>query len=256
MEDIKFDIDKMKAAIDKQMEEARKYYLSTEHRINALKWFSKMPTFLEWNAVLDEVTIPYKLIKFEPKFSELVREAGFELQTRNKTIPAIKKLLKKYLQEVDFPYFIKLISRSPKELYDVISPKIESYDQIIELFTASMRVVDDLYQLVAIPECCYLVVRPYIEMDMNKEYRVFVEDSKLNGISRYNYLEEVSKTPNREKEIRDFMPHVIANMNRKDFVIDLYIEDSQPIIIEANPYGGSDPCLFKTYDNLKDIYLG
>ncbi len=173
--------------------------------------------------------------------------------------------------------FIKLESRSPKDYLqeypkETLKSVINAQD-IIDALLGSLRTFEDLCFLVKLSDTVKLYIRPFIYMYKPFEWRVFVKNSEVIGISQqfYNktfdfenyyhkYLDSV------QNSILYFMNNTcIPNIKVKDFVADLYVKDDNyhmgknrllPVtIIETNPYGLSDPCLFKSYKELESTNI-
>jgi hypothetical protein len=152
-------------------------------------------------------------------------------------------------------FFIKLNTRSPK---DVCIKFDDITEAICVLGGASMRTFDDMCILRYLDNV-HVIVRPWVEYDLSKEFRVLIKDSKIMGISQYFYNENYNRDLKQlyliEKEIREFVDYIIIpNMKVKTFVADIITHDyprfPKPILLETNPYGLSDPCMFESYDNL------
>ncbi len=100
-----------------------------------------------------------------------------------------------------------------------------------------------------------LVVRPFIPFEAWQEWRVFVKDNKIVGISQYYYLSTFEKlTPiyvkQVQKSITDFIDTiVIPNMAIPNYIADVVVDGTDVKLLETNPWGLSDPCLFGSYEN-------
>lgn len=168
--------------------------------------------------------------------------------------------------------FVKLESRSPKD-YIQNWPK-EDYkalynaQDIVDALLGSMRTFEDLVFLTQLKDEIILYIRPFANLDRHCEWRVFVKNKKVIGISQQFYKETFSYNKKYLNEIKRsvtyFMNNIcIPNIKVNNFVADLYVSSETHYkpgidkkfldisIIETNPYGLSDPCLFETYDNLE-----
>lgn len=168
--------------------------------------------------------------------------------------------------------FVKLESRSPKD-YIQNWPK-EDYkplynaQDIVNALLGSMRTFEDLVFLTKLKDEVILYIRPFADLERRYEWRVFVKDRKVIGISQQFYKETFSYNKKYLNEIKRsvtyFMDNIcIPNIKVDNFVADLYVSGGTHYkvgidkkfldvsIIETNPYGLSDPCLFETYDELE-----
>lgn len=152
-------------------------------------------------------------------------------------------------------FFAKLCSRSPKDYLDHdgrIRP-LENSLQLLDAITSSMRCFDDLALLYYL-DVAYIVLRPWVDFKPWQEWRAFIKDGKIAGISQYHYNERFeelqgSLTVHFQKMAHFIDKVVIPGFPLKDFVADIILEE-KPILLEINPFGMSDPCLFREYEAL------
>jgi len=225
---------------------------------NAREWWAMLEPhcFHKWSPKLLELTYPLLMVGLPRPLIErllhaydgLSKEASQELES---------DLVALIDGRWDFSerFFMKLCSRSPKDFLSdgpTIRPLTSSWEMLTAIM-ASERCLDDLCMLARIDNP-YLVLRPYIDIEPWREFRVFVKDGKVAGISQYHYTLDFEFTDQNIDDIdwliRDFMDNsAIPNFPLPDFVADIVFDD--PImLLEINPFGLSDPCLFKSYDNL------
>lgn len=131
-----------------------------------------------------------------------------------------------------------------------------------------MRTFEDLVFLTKLKNEVILYIRPFADLERRYEWRVFVKDKKVIAISQQFYKETFSYNKKYLNEIKRnvmyFMDNIcIPNIKVDSFVADLYVSEGTHYkpginkrfldisIIETNPYGLSDPCLFETYDKLE-----
>ncbi len=156
----------------------------------------------------------------------------------------------------DYPdgFFFKLDSRSPK---DTEIPKWtkENVHDLPMAFFSSMRMVDDLCDHRFHRDAFVLCFRQWVEL--RDEQRAFVKDGLIQGISRYDYTQEspIEYTPDHiahiQAEAESYLDDIRPYMEIADFVFDFgYQPDGKTILIELNPYGLSDPCFFRKYENI------
>lgn len=160
---------------------------------------------------------------------------------------AIDEMLSR--SSIPSPWFWKLITRSPKDY--ATHPVINGQEIAIQALS-SIRTYDDLVRLSLIPEKFAIIIKPWVEINKRDEFRAFIENRSVVGISQYHYNEAIYYTPiELDEKIRKMKPLldvIIEEMPIDNFVCDLWISDDNPLLIETNPWGLSDPCMFKTYD--------
>lgn len=243
----------------------------------AKDWYNNLDgvKFSDWNKDLFEYSIPIKEIKIPTKmfvdcFNKIKRSEHILINYLQRELN--KKENQFFLNGKRVKgYFIKLESRSPKD-YIQNYPKedykaLHNAQEIVDALLGSMRTFEDLVFLTQLKDEVILYIRPFVNLYRHCEWRVFVKDKKVIGISQQFYkktfLYDEKYLKDIEEDITKFMEEVcIPNINVSDFVADLYVKkiirnpntdklEYLPTIIETNPYGLSDPCLFETYDNLE-----
>lgn len=149
-------------------------------------------------------------------------------------------------------FFIRMASRSPKDVID--KPITCSGRQAIDWISASMRCMEDVSTADLAGEQMYICLREPLHMFADGEFRCFARDGKVLGVSRYFYDSEpehrmpegkvlAAATAFYDKHLADHYP---------DVVFDLYLPGMEgETLIELNPYGLSDPCLFGSYDEVE-----
>lgn len=243
----------------------------------AKDWYSNLEgvKFSDWNEDLFKYSIPIKGIKIPTKmfvdcFNKIKRSEHIlinylqrELNKKENQFFSGKTRIRSY--------FIKLESRSPKD--NIVDWDTNTYkalynaEQMVDTLLGSMRTFEDLVLLTQLKDEIILYIRPFVDLERRYEWRVFVKDKKVIGISQQFYKETFSYNEVYidilEENILYFMNNTcIPNIPVDNFVADLYVYNYFylanngkfilfPYIIETNPYGLSDPCLFETYDNLE-----
>jgi len=148
-----------------------------------------------------------------------------------------------------YPFFAKLNSRSAK---DACEGPYYSFPHMIAAFRQSLRTFEDLCHFHYL-DCCEIVFRPWITIPKRDEWRMFVKDGELVGISQYHYFEVFEYEKRTERVVGWACEHIMKIINRsmpiKTYVCDVFITNDFPVLIEINPWGLSDPCLFESYQD-------
>lgn len=229
----------------------------------ARQWwdFCEPHCFHKWSDALLDLTYPLKMVPLPQRMIRdffMLTERGHKPKDVARVRAEFAGMIDEALAETGWHgrFFAKLCTRSPKDyLTDDVMPRpLFDGDDLFEAMMSSMRCFDDLCQLVRL-DVAYIVIRPYIDIEPHQEWRVFIKDGGIAGISQYHYEADVHLIPAinkiRDVQIREFVTgSVIPNFPLKDFVADLVVTGYGITLLEINPYGTSDPCLFGSYDNL------
>ena len=150
----------------------------------------------------------------------------------------------------DTGYYARLNSRSPKDSFHA-SGKLSEFRcrtgaDVVSLFSGSERILDDLARWRRLSGC-RILLREHRDIPPAQEWRCFIRDGEVAGISQYFYREHypdlVRDREHTEERITRFLKSAVLPILHLDsVVVDVWLAD-QPMVIEINPYGLSDPCL-------------
>lgn len=108
----------------------------------------------------------------------------------------------------------------------------------------------------------YICIRPFRRMSKPREFRLFIKDGKLKGMSQYWLIRHYRRLEGRKKEYWDlankFVEQIAWLLPCKDIVMDVYFtSDHQILIIDFNPWGGeTSPLIFRSWDRDWDAVSG
>lgn len=230
-----------------------------EHRAVSLKWLQRVQPCLidQWPKDLLALSFPTEFVRVP---SELWADVC-DLMDGKGYGPVIRELAVEIDNRIGWNRkFVRLNSRSPKDNpwpYDV--PATISGKEAMNILTASMRVVDDLYEFHWVPEQpAFICLRDFAyELRSGDEYRCFVKDGVLIAVTAYDYTKELRIPEDGGLEIRSLINHYFVNtlkprLHIGTVVFDLWMPRGRdPMLIEINPYGLSDPCFFGSYENVE-----
>lgn len=205
-------------------------------------------------------------VKLDEKMISMILDVECEKSTFAEKLAEFDRLISPTLDSIasSTGFFAKLTSRSPKDytadFKNFTKPKaIYTPMQILDSLMNSERTFEDLCRFKHLGEC-NLFIRTYQEFEAKHEWRVFVKDGKINGISQYYYGNDFGYSEELmlilESDIRTFInDKVTPEMRTKTYVVDVIADGNTVTLLETNPYGLSDPCLFGSYANLRDEML-
>lgn len=212
---------------------------------------------------------PYQNLKFMESIEAFHERGGGNLLKAIETLGNIRNIPTgdnlspptKIEGVIRHPFFVKLISRSPKDyLAEEGSgrPKpMYTAEDIINALVGSMRTMDDIGLLHHIPEHFALVYRPYLNWPDHQEWRVFVKGNRIMAITQYYHHIHFPKLTVdyvnwlKPRIVQFVQDNVIPYIPASDFVADVVDGYGHDIkLLETNPYGLSDPCLFRSYESI------
>lgn len=155
-------------------------------------------------------------------------------------------------------WFIRLNSRSPKDASHPGAPITCAGKQAVEWIVMSERCLDDTCYFRHIDVPFYICLRKAEHLHKDGEFRCFAKDGEVISVTRYFYQDAPEHEVSKDIILNFANKFYNDNLKRyyKDIVFDIYMPSET--LIEVNPYGLSDPCLFKSYDKLEGMggFLG
>lgn len=235
-------------------------------------WERVLPTYIEnWPAGLYNLSIPQVNLKLPmPKAMILIWE---HLADGKESTP----LEMSYLGAVDakitkaglaFPdgFFVRLGSRSPKDSWVGYEEGFKCVDgrKALRMFLDSERIWEDLQLADTKGYEPQIWLRQWQEIPQWGEFRCFMRDKKLVGISQYDYLDgqrydEIAENADSIHWAIDkfFTGLFLPKIHLDSVVFDVWVkrrvrgnEQSWEVrLLEINPFGVfTDPCLFSWKD--------
>lgn len=217
--------------------------------------------------LLEIPTVMFRLSPEELKaliniYQSMINKRGFSPDTKTK----IDKLRDKIdsLIKNNFPdgCFVKLGSRSPKDSWTGYNNGFCCKDghYAMLLLLDSERIINDLYMAKANNYLPYIMLRKWIDINPWREFRCFIKNKELVGISQYFYKEyypEIEKNKDNIIEVIKDKVQTIKHLLPMDTIIAdfIYNDNKTATIVEFNPYDIlTDPCLFNWGNNTFEVF--
>ena len=99
-----------------------------------------------------------------------------------------------------------------------------------------------------------ICIRPYRRMQPAREFRLFVKDGKLVGMSQYWLIRHFKRLPARLerywKSASELIERIAPDLPVRDLTVDIYFKKTGEIlIIDLNPWGEpTDPLMYNTWE--------
>lgn len=212
----------------------------------------------QWPKKIADLSVETHLIKIE----NIEFEAIFN---RYENPEGWHRVMTKYADKIDAitgwdDYFVRLSTRSPKDSAYPHLPITMSGKQAMMWISTSERCLDDLFMARCAQQQMYIALRKKYEVNESHEFRCFVKNHELIAVSRYHYDKEAemdySQYPIFERLKEFSAQHIVPHYQNIVFDVELGCVgrgglNGTPLLIEVNPYGLSDPCLFKSYEKIE-----
>eukprot|EP01130_Rhizamoeba_saxonica_P011128 TRINITY_DN460_c0_g1_i2.p1 TRINITY_DN460_c0_g1~~TRINITY_DN460_c0_g1_i2.p1 ORF type:complete len:266 (+),score=54.56 TRINITY_DN460_c0_g1_i2:190-987(+) len=131
--------------------------------------------------------------------------------------------------------------------------KVTSIDRALDLIAFSSRTISDLKRALdyrdLVPWNLKVVIREFVPMPIDGEYRGFVYNNQLNAVSQYYADSYFPSIKQEEKSIVDnikkFFLVVRDKIKLDNYIIDFAVNGDDVFIVELNPYSSTTgSCLF------------
>jgi hypothetical protein len=215
------------------------------------------PTYMEnWYQDLKDFTIPSVSFPISTNQANAIMNI-LDGSADGKQLDALKLSLDYCFRQIGGDrFFVRLGSRSPKDNpVEIKEPK-----DVLTAFGDSERILEDLNLALNNNYHPFIFVRKWVDIKRKYEFRCFVKNNKLVGISQYFYREKYYYLDNPvdrsyiQFQAKNLLDEINSKISLKDFVFDIcYLPlKSYPLLIEINPFSSwTDPCLF---DWVKDDF--
>ena len=179
---------------------------------------------------------------------------------RRRDISGIRSRVSDALRGFPGGAFVRLGSRSPKDAWlghrtGFRCCADDGKDPLRFILDCSERMYEDLSTAIAENYEPHIFVRRWMEFDPQWEFRCFMRDRELVGISQYNYREHCRFLDEKSirNRIEDFFPGFRDACHLDSVVFDVVIIPPvggvHTVLLEINPwFGWTDPCLFSWKD--------
>lgn len=264
------DLSKMRQAMQAHVQQMIEYStdFAAQKRDQTPYWNLVHPTYIEnWPVEMLSLSIP--TVQMKLMLDDIIRlgsnivELGEGFAKTPHNIDDIIQKLDNIIQQFPNGAFVRLGSRSAKDSYYAFQHgmRIFSGKEAIEsLMACSERIYEDLKLAQLMEYEPSIILRQFVDIPKESEFRCFIQNNKLIGVSQYNYPDGYFQFIDENKDTifwaiqswydRQFrriniLPNVVADV----FIIPRVFGEGQTEwqvkLIEINPfYPGTDPCLY------------
>ncbi|WCK57306.1 ATP-grasp domain-containing protein (plasmid) [Aneurinibacillus sp. Ricciae_BoGa-3] len=228
-------------------------------------WDYEVSTFLtNWKEDLMKYSIPTLVFTLTEKerddFSSLIFSEGNSQVEQERFAYFVNKIAPAFHV---FPegIFLRNDKRSPKDSDAFLNGKLRparTAQEAISFCLLSERTWVDFRDAKEHGHLPILVARKWMDFKPEREFRCFIKNGRLFAITQYDYQNHYEWVTNHVDSIKariiSFIEEIKSLLPCDTLVVDVHINDQGITIIETNPYGLSDPCLFEDYEQLETLY--
>lgn len=218
-----------------------------------------------YNKKLDPFLLspPVAIVKLPPKYrkqlydlNKLVLLRGLQsrdTETINEILNAISSRLSGKIEKG--PYFIRSDECSTKDVHSYFPVPYDTLKDYVKDVVISKRMCSFLDGR-SDDEFVVIISKWDNTVDMEKEFRVFVKDKYVTGISQYKWHKPLNWHPSR-----DDMYRIVSFVNtlyetnlciQPDITMDVHVDMNSVRLVEMGPFGGHTGCSSCLFHWLRD----
>ncbi len=197
-----------------------------------------------WYNALGDFTFPTLFLRLHKE------ELQFLLSTNSAGEKTLLERIDKAINSLPKTAFVGLDSCSPDDASNFAKKKSHtSARTALELLKSSPKVKialesggDDT-----------IAIRPFRRMDQTREFRLFIYEGKLVGMSQRHLVRHFRRLDGRREELwqkaNQFFDSINSLINISNQVIDIYFtSEGNILIVDLNEWEKCDPLLFRKWD--------
>lgn len=192
---------------------------------------------------------------FPAVFLALTGEELEAMKNRQTDTPVVKNLLSRLAHCMNsFPgnrfVSVDCVSPTDTERFQSKRGAVHSAESAWKNLLESRKVAESLER----GEVTSLCIRPFRNMQMAREFRLFIKDGILAGMSQYYLVRHFRRLPGRVEQYflqaQQFVEQIRGLLPAETLCMDIYFKSSGGIlIVDLNPWGEStDPLMYNTWD--------
>ena len=212
--------------------------------------FCSMPA---WYSALAEWTFPTTFVRLKDEAVAYLAAADEARESMDKEfIAALTSELSKAMSRITGAKFVSVDTCSPTdtERFESKGGAVHSAESAWRYLTLSEKV----RQAAARGEVKHICIRPYRNITLAREFRLFVVNGKLAAMSQYNLIRHFYRLDGVQDEYlrmaEEFVESVAWKIPVEKAVIDIYITSSNKImVVDLNKWGEpTSPLLLRKWE--------
>ena len=212
--------------------------------------FCSMPV---WYPALAEWSFPTSFIRLKDEVCRYLAADDEERSRFDETLSAgVIEELRKVMNRMSGAQFISVDNCSPTdtERFETKRGAVHSPESAWSFICKSQKIRESA----AKGEVRHLCIRPYRNMTLAREFRLFVADGKLAAMSQYNLIRHFYRLDGVKEQYlklaEEFVRSIAWKIPLEKLVIDIYITSSGKVmVVDLNTWGEpTDPLLLRSWE--------
>lgn len=200
----------------------------------------------EWYTSLGDYTFPTVFVKLAKSEKSVLTSTS----TDSNNLEALASRIDRVIASLPGACFVGLNTCSPDDASTFQRKKSHSSGKTaINLLKNSSKIQTALSE----DQDSTLAIRPYRRMDKTREFRLFIYDGKLSGMSQRHLIRHFRRLDSKREEYWNkasaFFEEISNLLQIENIVIDIYFtSDGKVLIVDMNKWGECDPLMFRKWD--------
>ena len=202
----------------------------------------------EWYPKLEKDCFPTVFLELDADELEALKEGRTEGDELKELLPELKRVM----SEFSGAKFVSVdtVAATDTERFRLKRGSVHSAESAWKILASSEKV----REAAAAGLVSSICIRPFRRMQPAREFRLFIKDRKLAGMSQYWLIRHFRRLPGRLEKYWNkadaLVTRIAPLLPLSDLALDIYFKkDSEILIIDLNPWGApTDPLMYNTWD--------
>lgn len=202
----------------------------------------------EWYPKLKNDCFPTAFLELDGDELEALKNGQSDGEAVESLLPELKRVMSTFRG----PRFFSVDTAAPTDTARFKEKRGAVYSEVSawKVLTSSEKI----HKAAADGLVSSICIRPFRRMQPAREFRLFIRDGKLVGMSQYWLIRHFRRLPGRLerywKSAQSLVERIAPQLPVPDLAMDIYFKkNSEILIIDLNPWGSpTDPLMYSTWD--------
>ena len=202
----------------------------------------------EWYPKLEKDCFPTVFLELGAEELDALKEGQTESEVLKDLLPELKRVMSEFSGAKFFS--VDTVAPTDTERFRQKRGSVHSAGSAWKILTESEKV----REAAAAGLVSSICIRPFRRMQPAKEFRLFIKDGKLVGMSQYWLIRHFRRLTGRVEKYwnkaDELVKRIASQLPVSDLTVDIYFKkDGEILIIDLNPWGApTDPLMYSTWD--------
>lgn len=202
----------------------------------------------EWYPRLSEDCFPTVFLELNLPELDALQQGETDSDAVKEFLPELQRVMSTFRGAKFFS--VDTVAPTDTERFQLKRGSVHSAASAWKVLASSEKVRN----AVAAGEVTSICIRPFRRMQQAREFRLFVKEGKLVGMSQYWLIRHFYRLPDRLSRYwqlaSDLIDRIAPKLPVPDLAVDIYITKyGEILIVDLNPWGPpTDPLMYNTWE--------